>query len=148
MLPQSAWSHIFKKILIYLSLAAHLVFVAVCGLSPVAASGGSSLVAFGGLPIAVASPAAVVAWGPLGMWDLPRPGIEPMSPALAGRFLTIGSPRRPGTGFLNSTQSLLLIPVMSPAEDPLASYGVTCPRLSQSLWPRVTSKLFFFPPEL
>ena len=25
---------------------------------------------------------------PHSMWDLPRPGIEPMSPALAGRFLT------------------------------------------------------------
>ena len=25
-------------------------------------------------------------------WDLPRPGIEPMSPALAGRFLTAGPP--------------------------------------------------------
>ena len=24
----------------------------------------------------------------LGMWDLPGPGIEPVSPALAGRFLT------------------------------------------------------------
>ena len=23
-----------------------------------------------------------------GMWDLPRPGLEPMSPALAGRFST------------------------------------------------------------
>ena len=27
------------------------------------------------------------------MWDLPRPGIEPMSPALAGRFFTIEPPR-------------------------------------------------------
>ena len=27
-----------------------------------------------------------------GMWDLPRPGIEPMSPALAGGFLTTGPP--------------------------------------------------------
>ena len=27
-----------------------------------------------------------------GMWDLPRPGIEPMSPALAGRFLTTAPP--------------------------------------------------------
>ena len=27
-------------------------------------------------------------WAPGGMWNLPRPGIEPMSPALAGRFLT------------------------------------------------------------
>ena len=25
------------------------------------------------------------------MWDLPGPGIEPMSPALAGRFSTTGS---------------------------------------------------------
>ena len=51
---------------------------------------GAPLAAFGGLPVAVASPAAVVAWGPLGMWDLPRPGIEPMSPALAGGFSTSG----------------------------------------------------------
>ena len=27
-----------------------------------------------------------------GMWDLPRPGIEPVSPALAGRFFTIEPP--------------------------------------------------------
>ena len=27
-----------------------------------------------------------------GMWDLPGPGIEPMSPALAGRFLTTVPP--------------------------------------------------------
>ena len=26
----------------------------------------------------------------LGMWDLPGPGMEPMSHALAGRFLTAG----------------------------------------------------------
>ena len=26
------------------------------------------------------------------MWNLPRPGIEPMTPALAGRFLTTGPP--------------------------------------------------------
>ena len=29
---------------------------------------------------------------PCGMWDLPRPGIEPVSPALAGGFLTTGPP--------------------------------------------------------
>ena len=28
------------------------------------------------------------------MWNLPRPGIEPMSPALAGRFLTTGPPEK------------------------------------------------------
>ena len=27
-----------------------------------------------------------------GMWNLPRPGIEPMSPALAGEFFTTGPP--------------------------------------------------------
>ena len=27
-----------------------------------------------------------------GMWDLPGPGVEPMSPALAGRFLTTAPP--------------------------------------------------------
>ena len=27
-----------------------------------------------------------------GMWDLPGPGLEPVSPALAGGFLTIAPP--------------------------------------------------------
>ena len=30
-----------------------------------------------------------------GMWDLPRPGLEPMFPALAGRFSTTAPPRKP-----------------------------------------------------
>ena len=30
-----------------------------------------------------------------GMWDLPRPGLEPMSPALAGRFPTTAPPGKP-----------------------------------------------------
>ena len=30
-----------------------------------------------------------------GMWDPPRPGLEPMSPALAGRFSTTASPGKP-----------------------------------------------------
>ena len=29
------------------------------------------------------------------MWDLPGPGIEPVSPALAGRFLSTAPPRKP-----------------------------------------------------
>ena len=29
------------------------------------------------------------------MWDLPRPGLEPVSPALAGGFLTTASPEKP-----------------------------------------------------
>ena len=35
-----------------------------------------------------------------GMWDLPRPGLEPVSPALAGRFSTTAPPGKPrGHGF-------------------------------------------------
>ena len=38
-----------------------------------------------------------------GMWDLPQPGIKPMSPALVGGFLTIGPPGKfkyfPSCGF-------------------------------------------------
>ena len=30
-----------------------------------------------------------------GMWDLPRPGPEPVSPALAGRFSTTAPPGKP-----------------------------------------------------
>ena len=29
------------------------------------------------------------------MWDLPRPGLEPVSPALAGGFLTTAPPGKP-----------------------------------------------------
>ena len=39
------------------------------------------------------------AWAYLlrGMWDLPGPGIEPISPALAGGFLTTRPPGKPRT---------------------------------------------------
>ena len=30
-----------------------------------------------------------------GTWDLPRPGLEPVSPALAGRFSTTALPGKP-----------------------------------------------------
>ena len=30
-----------------------------------------------------------------GMWDLPRPGLQPVSPALAGRLLTTAPPGKP-----------------------------------------------------
>ena len=30
-----------------------------------------------------------------GSWDLPRPGLEPVSPALAGRFSTTAPPGKP-----------------------------------------------------
>ena len=34
-----------------------------------------------------------------GMWDLPRPGLEPVSPALAGRFSTTAPPGKPKINF-------------------------------------------------
>ena len=38
-----------------------------------------------------------------GMWDLPRPGLEPMSPALAGRFSTTAPPGKPLCGYFKAT---------------------------------------------
>ena len=36
-----------------------------------------------------------------GTWDLPRPGLEPVSPALAGRLSTTAPPGKPGRWILN-----------------------------------------------
>ena len=67
-------------------------------------------------PIAVASLVAecrqegagsvVVAQMPCGMWDLPGPGIEPMSPALPGAFFTTEPARKPRAAFqINSSRA-------------------------------------------
>ena len=42
-----------------------------------------------------------------GMWDLPRPGLEPMSPALAGRFPTTVPPGKPLAPYFKVTKLLL-----------------------------------------
>ena len=36
------------------------------------------------------------------MWDLPGPGLEPVSPALVGGFLTTVPPGKPLMGFLKT----------------------------------------------
>ena len=36
-----------------------------------------------------------------GMWDPPRPGLEPLSPASAGRLSTTAPPGKPGRQILN-----------------------------------------------
>ena len=36
-----------------------------------------------------------------GMWDLPRPGLKPMSPALAGRLSTTAPPGKPSNPLFN-----------------------------------------------
>ena len=43
-----------------------------------------------------------------GMWDLPRPGLEPVSPALAGRLPTTASPGKPFIKYFTS----VLLPVL------------------------------------
>ena len=45
-----------------------------------------------------------------GMWDPPRPGLEPVSPALAGRLPTTAPPGKPQTGwFLNNRNVFLTV---------------------------------------
>ena len=39
-----------------------------------------------------------------GMWDLPGPGLEPVSPALAGRFSTTAPPGKPKALLLSSSE--------------------------------------------
>ena len=42
------------------------------------------------------------------MWDLPGPGLEPMSPALAGGFLTAAPPEKPNTYVLELSLNLII----------------------------------------
>ena len=42
------------------------------------------------------------------MWDPPRPGLEPVSPALAGRFSTTAPPGKPQTSFDDAYNIYLL----------------------------------------
>ena len=79
-------------------LSAHWVFIAACSLSLAVESRGCPLVVVHSLLTVAASLIMEHGlWGrpaqlPCGLWDLPRPGIEPVSPALQGRFLTTGPP--------------------------------------------------------
>ena len=89
------------------------VFVSARGLSVVVVSGDHSSSRCTGLsllrPLFLRSTGSrhagsvIVAHRPsclCGMWDLPRPGLEPVSPALAGRFSTTVPPGKPFSDFL------------------------------------------------
>ena len=87
--------------LIYLLL--RWVLVVACGLALAATSGSYTLVVVSGLLIAVSSLAAehwlegawvsvVVVHGHTCLWDLPRPGIDTVTPAPTGGFLTTRPP--------------------------------------------------------
>ena len=79
-------------------------FIAVCGPLTIAAS----LVAEHRLQTRRLSSCG--SWAQLlrGMWDLPRPGLEPMSPALAGRFSTTAPPGKPQLIFFNLKKYLFI----------------------------------------
>ena len=46
------------------------------------------------------------------MWDLPRPGLEPVSPALAGGFSTTAPPGKPWHHLLISTWGMLVTSII------------------------------------
>ena len=93
------------------------VFISVWGLSPVAVSGGHSssrcvglslsrpLIAEQRLQTLRLSSCGSRAQLLRGMWDLPRPGLEPVSPSLAGRFSTTAPPGKPPSGHLTRCYS-------------------------------------------
>ena len=55
------------------------------------------------------------AWASLlhGMWDLPGPGLKPVSPALAGRFLSTAPPGKPGNVHFNNTPLSFFIHILN-----------------------------------
>ena len=119
---------IFINLFIFFYFWLCWVFIAVCELSLVAASGGYSSLRCTGFslrwPLLFRSTgprvqASVVVTRGLSscgtraqllchMWDLPGPGIEPVSPALAGRFLTTVPPGKPQATIINGNFFLSL----------------------------------------
>ena len=99
----SYFSFFLKIIYLFLFLAA-LGLNCCASFSLVAVSGGYSPVVVPGFSLqwllllrstssrAQFSSCGTQAWLLHSMWNLPRPGTEPMSPAKAGRFLTTGPP--------------------------------------------------------
>ena len=71
------------------------LFIAVCGPLTIAAS----LVAEHRLQTRRLSNCGSWAQSLRGMWDLPRPGLEPVSPAPAGRLSTTAPPGKPPSQF-------------------------------------------------
>ena len=70
-----------------------------------------------------------------GMWDLPRSGLEPVSPALAGRFSTTAPPGKPYLVFFN--HNFLMFPATCPLlQNICRTWLPPSPPLSSSL--RVT----------
>ena len=58
------------------------------------------------------------------MWDLPGPGLEPMSPALAGRFLTTPPPGKPPFFSFLKNESLPSVLFHNPRCNYCSEFGV------------------------
>ena len=125
-----SFSFFFKIVIFYLFIYFYIYFwlcwvlVSVRGLSPVVASGVHSSSRCAGLFTITASPVAehrlqtrrLSSCGSRaqllrGMWDPPRPGLEPVSPALAGRLSTTAPPGKPQAFFSCGERRLLFIAV-------------------------------------
>ena len=100
------------------------LFIAVCGPLTIAAS----LVAEHRLQMRRLSNRGSRAQPLCGMWDPPRPGLEPVSPALAGRLSTTAPPGKPYFQFFQE------LPYCSIVAAPLHSHQ-QCRRVSFSPHP-------------
>ena len=75
-----------------------------------------------------------------GMWYLPRPGLEPMSPALAGRFSTTAPPGKPQGDILPSKSWLLMMWIFQQLVQiqvlflEIDSMGIMCQSGNTLLW--------------
>ena len=64
-----------------------------------------------------------------GMWDLPRPGLEPVSPALAGRFSSTAPPGKPCYFILDQIKQLSFHTDEFPQPFPKVSNDPVCPQV-------------------
>ena len=95
------------------------LFIAVCGPLTIAAS----LVAEHRLQTRRLSSCGSRAQLLRGMWDLPRPGLEPVSPPLAGRFSTPAPPGKPQFPFLKASKNKNKKYPQPPAKNAMSTYS-------------------------
>ena len=75
-----------------------------------------------------------------GVWNLPGPGIEPMSPALAGGFLSMG-PSGKSSVITRKCKPDLTVGTSATAVRNLSAVGVIGPWVAGVKWQRFTSKV-------
>ena len=81
-----------------------------------------------------------------GMWDLPRPGLEPVSPALAGGFSTTAPPGKPWAILSKGLWLLFVEKGFFPTETIIPALGVLVTRLIIGFrsfqWTKLGKKFF------